>query len=122
MKNSRVWAYGLVPALVFGALGTAPAVGLDVPHSTLHHARPGSTHLSESHRRRSANAAPQASAGKSSTAHGVSAHQPGGTLVAGRHTTSAARTTVSVRRASLTTHHRYYERFTANSFATEIGR
>jgi len=118
MKNSRVWAYGLVPALVFGALGTAPAVGLDVPHSTLHHARPGSTHLSESHRRRSANAAPQASAGKSSTAHGVSAHQPGGTLVAGRHTTSAARTTVSVRRASLTTHHRYYERFTANSFAT----
>jgi cell division protein FtsI/penicillin-binding protein 2 len=48
----------------------------------------------------------------------VTAHQPSGTLVAGRHSTAAARTTVTARRASLTTHHRYYERFTANSFAT----
>jgi penicillin-binding protein 2 len=120
MKNSRVWAYGLVPALVFGALGTAAAVGLDVPHNTLHHARSGSAHLSESHRRHSAYAAPhaQAPAGKSSTAHAVTAHHPSGTLDAGRHSTAAARTTVTARRASLTTHHRYYERFTANSFAT----
>ena len=114
MKNSRVWACGLVPALIFGVLGTAAAVGLDVPHSTLHHPRSGSAHPSQSHRRHSA----QAPAGKSSTAHLAAAHQPTGTSVAVHHSTVAARTTVTARRASLTTHHRYYERFTANSFAT----
>jgi beta-lactamase class D len=119
MKNSRIWAFGLVPALVFGVVGTAAAAALDVPH-TLHHVRSGSAHLSESHRRHSAHAAPhaQAPAAQSTTAHAGTGHASTRTTVAGHRSTLAAKGTATVRRASLTTHHRYYERFTANSFAT----
>ena len=116
MKNSRVWAFGLVPALVFGGLGTAAAAGLDVPH-TLHHVRAGSAHLSVPHRHHGAHAEPhaQAPAAKSTTG---TAHASTKTVVAGHRSTLAAKGAVGIRRASLTTHHRYYERFTANSFAT----
>jgi membrane carboxypeptidase/penicillin-binding protein len=115
MKTSRGWAFGLIPVLAFGGLGTAAASGLDVPH-TLHHVHSGSAHLSESHRRHSAHSAThvQTPAGKSSTAHAAATRTR--TAVAGGHSTVIAKGTV--RRASLTTHHRYYERFTANSFAT----
>lgn len=115
MKISRVWAFGLLPGLVFTVLGTAGAATLDVPH-TLHHVRTGPPHLTESHRRHAAAAA----AGKPAIIHATGRHAAARTAPA----THQARLThrgaarAELRRASLTIRHHFYERFTASSFAS----
>src|ERR1035438_3072562 len=113
MKISRVWAFGLFPALVMAGLRTVGAAPLDAPHS-LHHVRTSEPHLVESHRRHAtARAVSRAGtpAAKSTTAHGAT-----GPTAARTTPRSGARG--GLRRASLTTgRHQYYERFTASSFA-----
>ena len=117
MKISRVWAFGLLPGLVFTVLGTAGAATLDVPH-TLHHVRTGPPHLTESHRR---HAAPHAAspAGKPATAHAAARQGATRTAPAAQRArlTPRGAARAELRRVSLTTRHHFYERFTASSFA-----
>ncbi|MGA3134474.1 MAG: penicillin-binding transpeptidase domain-containing protein [Terracidiphilus sp.] len=131
MKLSRVWAFGLVPALVlaasgFGALGAA---ALDAPR-TLHHRKATESHLTEPHRaaghRDAAHVAGPAARSASTNAkevHAPAAHaaaSPAGAKTAPAHLTARGQARAGARRAALTSrrHHRYYERFTASSFAT----
>jgi penicillin-binding protein 2 len=118
MKISRVWVlgvsvFGILPAIVVAGLGTAGAATLDVPH-TLHHVKTGAAHLSETHRSRTAHAASHA------PAHPTSRHPASKATAAGRRAalTPGGAAVATARRASLTSHrHRFYERFTASSFA-----
>src|SRR5271157_461835 len=131
MKLSRVWAFGLVPALVlaasgFGALGAA---ALDAPR-TLHHRKATESHLTEPHRaaghRDAAHVARPAA--RSASTHAPAVHAPAahaaathaGANTAPAHLTARGQARAGARRAALTSrrHHRYYERFTASSFAT----
>jgi penicillin-binding protein 2 len=104
MRLVRVFASGL--ALVVVASMGAVAFALDAPH-TLRHAKPANQHLSVTSHSRSRHAA---------THHSVSATTPT------HHRKYAAGSTHSgatLRHASLRIHrHRYYERFTASSFAS----
>jgi len=100
MKLSCVVALGLAVA------GASGAWALDTPH-TLHHSKAAETGLKASHHAVRHTAAHAAKAGAVHTKaivipahHGVAASRP------------------RIRRASLTVHHHYYERFTASSFAT----
>jgi penicillin-binding protein 2 len=142
VKISRIWATGnskirtaaisvtanmapvaviLISALIFG-LSTTPASALDVPHN-LHHVRNGAPHLSQPHRHHpAAHAAPRAAlpaksgGGHASTGRAAAAQASR----AGRRATLAPHSPAiaTARRASLTTRrHRFYERFTASSFA-----
>ena len=125
MKISRVQAFGAssftwVPVLAIACLGSIGASALDVPHS-LHHVKTGAPHLTETHRRHSTghasaagtkghapagHAAGHGAAAVAATAGRRAKLSPGGTAVA------------TARRASLTSHrHKFYERFTASSFA-----
>jgi penicillin-binding protein 2 len=97
MKLSCVVALGLA---VTGASG---AWGLDAPH-TLHHSKAAEAGLKVSHH------AVRHTAAKAGAIHARAA------VVPAHHTSAAVRP--RVRRASLTLHHHYYERFTASSFAT----
>ena len=107
MNLSRVWAFGLVPILVFTGFGmfATGAAALNAPH-TLHHARATEPHFAESHR--------------VGTHH---ASRPAARETPSRTTTSArltprGRARAGARRVALTTRrHHSYERFTANSFA-----
>ena len=103
MRFFRVLGGGL--ALVGFALGAVTALALDAPH-TLHRTKPASQHLSVTSHTRS---------------HHTAAHHSVSTTSA-RHRSYAAGSTHSgatLRRASLSVrHHRYYERFTASSFAS----
>ncbi len=122
MKLSRIWAFGLATALPMAGLGTVGAAALDAPH-TLHHARTAESHLAESHRR---HAAAHTTAHASTTAQKSGPAHVGAKAAPSRQTaTQTARLTprgsarASARRAALsTTHHHYYERFTASSFAS----
>src|ERR1700722_552437 len=104
MRLVRVFASGL--ALVVVASMGGVAFALDAPHA-LRHAKPANQHLSVTSHSRSRHAA---------THHSVSATIPT------HHRKYAARSTHSgatLRHASLRVHrHRYYERFTASSFAS----
>jgi len=108
MKNSRVWAFGLVLMGFGGVLGAA---ALDAPHS-LHRAKAAERHLTEPHRASGRHAA---AAGKSTKAHAkaktaASSNEP--------KLTARGKARAGARRVALTgRHHRYYERFTASSFA-----
>jgi penicillin-binding protein 2 len=100
MKLSRVWAFGLVPVLVFAGfcVGATGAAALNAPH-TLHHAKAAEPHLSGSHH------------AESHAATRVSPAQQA-------RLTPRGRARAGARRVALTTrHHHYYERFTASSFA-----
>jgi len=114
MKISRVLTIASALTLVTFGFDFAGATPLDVPH-TLHHSHTSSTHLTEAHRRHAA--APGA---KSTTAHAATGH----TAAKSDPATQQARLTprgkarAAVRRASLTSAHHYYERFTASSFAS----
>jgi membrane carboxypeptidase/penicillin-binding protein len=111
MKISRVWAFGLLPGLVFTVLGTAGAATLDVPH-TLHRVRTGPPHLTESHRHHAAAPVTTHTAARHAAAKAEPAAQRARVTPRG-----AAR--AELRRASLTTRrHHFYERFTASSFAS----
>ncbi len=127
MNFSRVWTCALV--LIGFGVGAGFAAALDAPH-TLHHTKVTTPHLSESHRSASHHAAAARAARptgrRSTTAHAGTAHataahaapkaaparQQAHMSTRGSSRASARRTAVSSRR-----HHRYYERFTASSFA-----
>ncbi len=118
MKISRVWAFGLLPGLVFTVLGTAGAATLDVPH-TLHHVRTAPPHLTESHRRHTAPHA-AAAVGKPATTQAAARHAAKDAAPSAQRARLTPRGTAraALRRAALTTRrHRFYERFTASSFA-----
>lgn len=89
------------------SFGAARAGALDAPH-TLH--RPHSAHLTQAHHAR------RVAHGVSAAAHAHEAAHAHTALVA--HRGRAAERTAHLRRASLHLRHRYYERFTASSFAT----
>ena len=114
MKISRIWALGLVPALAIAGLGTVGAAALDVPH-TLHHSRTSAPHLSESHRRHAPSTASR------STAQAGKTHAAAKASASGRRARIAPRgaAVATARRAALVSHrHKFYERFTASSFAS----
>ena len=119
MKISRVWVlgvsvFGILPAVAFAGLGRAGAATLDVPH-TLHHVKTGAPHLSESHRSHTAHAASH------TPAHPSSGHPASKAAAAGRRAAlvPGGAAVATARRASLTSHrHKFYERFTASSFAS----
>jgi penicillin-binding protein 2 len=117
MKISRVWSFALALALVAFGFETAGATPLDVPH-TLHRGHTSTTHLTETHRRHTA-AHAVAPAAKSNTAHSTAGHAATKSAPAAQQArlTARGRQRAAVRRASLTSTHRYYERFTASSFA-----
>jgi penicillin-binding protein 2 len=103
MRLARVFAGGLA-LVVLASIGVA-AFGLDAPH-TLRHAKPANQHLSVTSHSRS---------------HRAVAHHSASTTTPARHRKYVAGSTNSgatLRHASLRVHrHRYYERFTASSFA-----
>jgi membrane carboxypeptidase/penicillin-binding protein len=102
MTVSRVWAIGLV---VFGlGAGIPGAAALNAPH-TLHHAKVAERHLVQPHR---------------SASHAAVRHATGHAVTHARAQAlpRAAAAKAGPRRASLTHgRHRFYERFTASSFA-----
>ncbi|MGB6687412.1 MAG: penicillin-binding transpeptidase domain-containing protein [Terracidiphilus sp.] len=107
MKFSSVVALGLI------LVGTGGAWSLDAPRS-LHHAKTSEAGLKASHHAaRHTVAHASKSATTSASVHAKAAAVPV------RHTAVRRTARAGVRRASLSiTHHRYYERFTASSFAT----
>ena len=102
MTVSRVWAIGLV-LFGFGALGAA---ALTAPH-TLHHARSAERHLVQPHR---ANHSGAHVAGRA--ARSAATHSPARLTTRGLARAGARRAALTHRR------HRFYERFTASSFAS----
>ena len=118
MSFPRLWAFGLVPVLALAGSGIG-AAALDAPHS-LHRAKAAESRLSEPHRAVSHHTASHGSrpAAKSSTARARATHAaPNRQQV---HLTARGMARASARRAALTSrrHHRFYERFTASSFAS----
>ena len=114
MKISRLWALGFLPALMISGLGTAGAMTLDVPH-TLHHSRTSAPHLSESHRHHASSTATR------STSQTGIGHAAAKASTAGRRArlTPRGAAIATARRVSLVSHrHKFYERFTASSFAS----
>jgi penicillin-binding protein 2 len=100
MRLSRFLAGGL--ASILSVLSGA-AAALDAPN-TLHHAKPASQHLSATSHSRSH--------------HALSHRRASGTVAHRRSKGSVSRSHATVHRTSLhARHHRYYERFTASSFA-----
>ena len=138
MKLSRVRFPGtaLFAAVfaVFG-LGVASAAALNVPQGTAHHAKPQArlreSHHATAHHAAASHSTPSKTAhAAASPAHTLATHAASGHSTSSRVTArstaarrSAATTTgAHVRRVSITRRHRYYERFTASSFAQgEIG-
>lgn len=104
MRFSRVLAYGL--ALVGIAMGGVAGLALDAPHA-LHRSRLANQHLSLTSHSRS---------------HHTVAHRYSAATAPARHRSYKAGSThsgASLHNASLRVHrHRYYERFTASSFAS----
>ncbi|MGA3081966.1 MAG: penicillin-binding transpeptidase domain-containing protein [Terracidiphilus sp.] len=111
MKFSRVSFFA--SALIGFGWGSGFAAALDAP-PTMRHAKTTESHLTEPHRagHRAAAHAARSTAAHASSTHAASARQPA-------HLTARGVARVGVRRAALTgRRHRYYERFTASSFAS----
>ncbi len=110
MKLSRLFFPSV--ALALAAVGTSSLIAapLDAPH-TLHRSRSSEPHLATTHRHHAAHSG----AASARTSSGTRAAASAGRMAKlSPHSSS----TVRARRASLTLHrHRYYERFTASSFA-----
>lgn len=97
----------LILSAILGAAGSAHLAALDTTH-TLHH--PGAVHLKTVHHRRHRAVAHTSSHATHVAAHAATAHKA---------VVHSARGHATLRRTSLhVRHHRYYERFTASSFAT----
>ena len=114
MKISRIWALGLLSAFLTTGLDTAGAIAMDVPH-TLHHSRTSAPHLTESHRRHASSSAAR------STTNAGKGHAAAKASTAGRRARLAPRgaAVATARQVSLVSHrHKFYERFTASSFAS----
>jgi len=124
MMLSRVFAFGSVPAVVLAGfcLGAMGAAALDTPH-TLRRAKMPEPHLTPHHSAVRHHAA--SSFAKPATAHTASGQAPASRAAAmtpvrqQAHLTPRGRARAGVRQAALTSRrHRYYERFTASSFAS----
>ncbi|MFZ0393134.1 MAG: penicillin-binding transpeptidase domain-containing protein [Terracidiphilus sp.] len=101
--------------------GAAHAVALDTTHTTAHRTR--SQHLVQAHhaRHHAIHRTAASSAHRSPNTAAAHAAKPASarTRTTSRRTTArAANGSATIRRASLHRRHRYYERFTASSFAT----
>jgi membrane carboxypeptidase/penicillin-binding protein len=109
--------------LLIGSLGGfLSAAALDAPH-TLHRAKTAEPHLTETHRTAGHRAAGHAgkTSSKQTSAHTSTSRRStqSGSAAQPAHLTARGRTRAAARRVALTTrHHHYFERFTANSFAT----
>jgi membrane carboxypeptidase/penicillin-binding protein len=129
MSFSRVWVWPLV--LTGFGMCAGVAAALDAPR-TLHHAKTTESHLTEPHRAAShhatAHTAPHAitpAAHSSTTApagttHSSATHAAPRAAAAGNtaHRTARGTTRAGARSVAITSsHHRYYERFTASSYA-----
>ena len=106
MKLSCTVICGIALAGMGG--GATKALALDAPH-TLHHAR--TPHLIESRRSSHHGTARESS-------HAATAIRPRSATVTAHASARVGSGAATIRRAHLTSRHRYYERFTANSFAT----
>jgi beta-lactamase class D len=120
MKLSRVWGFGLV--LICFGVGNAGAAALNAPH-TLHHAKAAESHLAEPHRGSGHHAAAHVAGptARSTMARAGTTHAAAKAGPAGHEArlTSRGQARASVRRVSLTSRpRRYYERFSASSFAS----
>ncbi|MGD0682477.1 MAG: penicillin-binding transpeptidase domain-containing protein [Terracidiphilus sp.] len=123
MSFSRVWACALILIPAFG-VGALVASALDAPR-TLHHAKTTESHLTEPHRTTSHHttthattpAAHKPATANSGTTHNSTTHaaNTGNTV----HRTARGNARAGARNAAIASHrrHRYYERFTASSFA-----
>jgi membrane carboxypeptidase/penicillin-binding protein len=118
MKFFRIW----VTALVVTVIGAGVAMALDIPQ-TPHRAKSASAHLTQprhaSHRP-VAHAAKPAAHKSTSASAGATHRAAPWTAHAGQSVHSSARGRgASARRASVASrrHHKFYERFTASSFA-----
>jgi len=129
MKLSRVRSFGtalFVAVFAVSGFGVASAAALNAPQTNVHHAKPQSR-LRESHHATAHQTATHSTSSKTarattSPAHTSATHSTSGHSTSSRVTsrsTSTSRTTASahLRRASITSRHHYYERFTASSFA-----
>jgi beta-lactamase class D len=119
MNFFRNWAC----ALVLIGFGVGAAAALDTP-VTPHRARASESHPAAPHRaaHRAAGSKASRPAANSSSAHAGATHAAPKAAPAGQraHLTARGRARAGARRVALTTrrrHHRYYERFTASSFA-----
>src|ERR1035438_10190544 len=115
MKLSCVCAVGLF--LISTVAGSSGALALDAPHP-LHRARTTPPHFSETHRAgshhstaRSARSSASSTRAQGSAIHSTAQAAPA-KLTARGHARASARLV-----ALHSSHHRYYERFTASSFA-----
>jgi membrane carboxypeptidase/penicillin-binding protein len=118
MNFFRGWTVALVPALVLAGVGAGPASALDAPHNQ-RHAKPNESHLTEPHRAAHRTAARAAKPAARSTS-AVAAHPAHNAVPATQqpHLTPRGTARATARRAALSTRrHRYYERFSASSFA-----
>ena len=116
MKLSCVCAVGLF--LIGTVAGSSGALALDAPHP-LHRARTTQPHLSETHRAsgRHSTAHSARSSASPTAARGTAAHS--GAQAAPAKLTARGQARASARLVALhSRHHRYYERFTASSFAS----
>jgi len=125
MNFSRVWASALI--LIGFGIGAGVASALDAPRP-MHHAKTTDSRLTEPHRaagyratthtapHSAASAAHRSTAAHTGTTHSSAPHAAPARSTAHRSVSSSART--GARRTTMTTRRRrYYERFTASSFA-----
>ena len=130
MKLSRTFTFALLPTLAIACLGARTAAALDAPHN-LHRSHSAESHLADSRHHRSAAvshtashtaaAAAKSTPSRASKRHANSSASPAPAPSEARLTRRgrAHAGAATLRRASLTTRrHHFYERFTANSFAT----
>ncbi len=134
MKLSRVRSFRtalFVAVFAVSGFGVACAVALNAPQTTVHHTKSQSrlrvSHQATAHHAATHQAAAHSTPSKTahtpaSPAHAAATRSASGHSTSSRVTqrsTSARRTTASaqLRRVSVTRRHRYYERFTASSFA-----
>src|SRR5271166_197978 len=106
MNFFRFWASGLVLIGLGAGAGQASALDAQRP---LHHSRLTEPHLTETHR--SAHHSSARAARRSTTAHARATHTSGSHAATAGHSATSRRVSYTHR------HHRYYERFTASSFA-----
>jgi membrane peptidoglycan carboxypeptidase len=126
MKFTRIWACTLV--LIGLGAGTGVAAALDAPRP-LQRSKTTDSHLTEPHRTashhstaRTATHAAKPANRKSTAAHAGTSHSSATHAASAgntAHRTARGNARASVRKAALTSRrrHRYYERFTASSYA-----
>ena len=125
MKLSRICTLGLLPALAISILGIPGAAALNAPR-TFHRPHSAEPHLTEARHHHAAPAHVAAPAAKSASTRASSRHAASPApspapseahLTRRGRARAGARAAATLRRASFSTRHHSYERFTASSFA-----